>query len=217
MIKPSLRLSSNTVEALQQRDETGMGYYAINLEFDEESFERSAVIVGDHVVPSRHDEFVSMSDLFSGEVFPERQSGGVRLRVPSKPRQPVALPPSYTPSLGAIALLGSVTLSSKATFYRFLSISHDHRYVGGQLLHGTYLTTELDRGYANTGFAAVGRYALPIPVPASHLLSYELPVGTKLLIGTVLPNYGQAGGGVEVKTTVSVAATQLKLPKLPDY
>jgi len=46
-------------------------------------------------------------------------------------------------------------------------------------------------------FAAVGRYALPNPASASyifHIVTFDRPT----LIGTATPNFGQAGGGVEV-------------------
>jgi hypothetical protein len=85
------------------------------------------------------------------------------------------------------------------------------------LAKGTYLTTDRDRQYANTGFAVVGRYALPIPIPASNVFEYELPSGTTLAIGTVLPNYGQAGGGVEIRTIADVAAVQSVQPSIPEY
>jgi len=73
----------------------------------------------------------------------------------------------------------------------------------------------------------VGRYALPIPVPASFVFEYELP-GTMVLqggasqptvlqVGTVQPNFGQAGGGVEVKTIAPLNAKQTLLKSLADY
>lgn len=75
----------------------------------------------------------------------------------------------------------------------------DPAFDGQTLCAGTYLTTLLDHSLTNTGFGAVGRYALPIPAPATHLYQYELPRGTSLGVGTVAPMFGQSGGGVEAK------------------
>lgn len=87
-----------------------------------------------------------------------------------------------------------------------------------ELSKGTYLTTALDKIYANTGFAVVGRYALPVPLPATYCIQYEVPKGTQLKAGTVAPNFGQAGGGVEVllnDDTVNVKLIGLHV--LPDF
>jgi hypothetical protein len=54
-------------------------------------------------------------------------------------------------------------------------------------------------------------------VPASHVHTYELPPASRLLVGTVLPSYGQAGGGVEVKLPAATAATAFAHPTLDDF
>jgi hypothetical protein len=63
----------------------------------------------------------------------------------------------------------------------------------------------------------VGRFALPVPVPACHQFIYQLPVGTVLKVGTVLPQYGQAGGGVEVQLTHGETVTLLQYRKLDEF
>ena len=81
----------------------------------------------------------------------------------------------------------------------------DRRFSAGQIIQNTYLTSFNDQQFVNSGFGAVGRYAMPLPLPASYKHQYTFPAGIRLLVGTVAPQFGQAGGGVEVKTTSSVS------------
>lgn len=92
-------------------------------------------------------------------------------------------------------------ISSKRpySYYRFCAYSHDKRVDNntGDFLPGTYATTYNDLHFVPSGFAAVGRYALPNPASARfvfQLVTYDRPT----LMGTAPPNFGQAGGGVEV-------------------
>jgi Tuberculosis necrotizing toxin len=150
------------------------------------------------------------------EVIPKRTDALAKLSVAS-------ISPKYTGAAGAIPLIGSDTLKKDTVFYRFLSSSSDPRYATdaltgtNQLSAGTYLTTRRDQRYANTGFATVGRFALPIPRPASYVHRYELPAGTTIDVGTVAPMFGQAGGGVEVHLPTTQSATLLGSSQVPDY
>jgi hypothetical protein len=129
----------------------------------------------------RHEEGSSILALL---VVSGRGLGLVRPQVVhlagSWPRNVATLPPGYRPAVGAVPLLGSAILSVDTAFYRYTGSANDPRLAGGSLARDTYLTTELDKSYANTGFAAVGRYALPLPVPSSHVHVYVLPQGTTL-------------------------------------
>lgn len=84
------------------------------------------------------------------------------------------------------------------SYYRFSSTPTDRRIApDGSFLPGTYATTYADLHFVPSGYAAVGRYAIPNPASArfvSQILTWDRP--TKM--GTVTPNFGQAGGGVEV-------------------
>ncbi|MBX9947823.1 MAG: hypothetical protein K2Y39_01540 [Candidatus Obscuribacterales bacterium] len=115
------------------------------------------------------------------------------------------LPQNYVAVPGSHCLIGRINLAKATRFYRYTSNPTDSRFSVNTLRADTYLTTENDQTFVNSGFGAVGRYALPMPVPASFRREYELPAFTSLMVGTVGPNYGQAGGGVEVKTTANVA------------
>lgn len=51
---------------------------------------------------------------------------------------------------------------------------------------------------APSGAAAVGRYALPHPLPANFLYTLVPPMATSMQFGAAPPSFGQSGGGVEV-------------------
>lgn len=85
------------------------------------------------------------------------------------------------------------------SYYRFCASPYDKRVDKntGDFLPGTYATTYNDLHFVPSGFAAVGRYAIPNPASArfvSQIITYNRPT----LMGTSPPNFGQAGGGVEV-------------------
>ena len=68
----------------------------------------------------------------------------------------------------------------------------------GSFVPGTFATTLRDSRVVPSGLAAVGRYALPNPFPANRQY-YIVPIaGTQTISGAVIPNFGQAGGGVEI-------------------
>lgn len=84
-------------------------------------------------------------------------------------------------------------------YYRFCAYRRDKRVdsTTGEFLAGTYATTFADLHFVPSGFAAVGRYALPNPASARFV--FQIVTMTRpILVGTAAPNYGQAGGGVEV-------------------
>jgi hypothetical protein len=84
------------------------------------------------------------------------------------------------------------------SYYRFSTAPRDKRIMpNGDFMPGTYATTYSDFHFVPSGFAAVGRYAIPNPASARfvfQIVTYDRP--TKM--GTATPNFGQAGGGVEV-------------------
>jgi hypothetical protein len=68
----------------------------------------------------------------------------------------------------------------------------------GEILAGTYGFPESELDFVPTGFAAVGRYALPDLPPACRRFEIRPPAAYTLKCGAAVPLYGQAGGGVEV-------------------
>ncbi len=97
------------------------------------------------------------------------------------------------------ALVKKATTRSGDRFYRFSASSKDGRIEdeSGDF-PGTYATSARDWLMAPSGFAAVGRYALPNVQPASYVYEIVPRPDTEIHVGTVAPGYGQAGGGVEV-------------------
>ncbi len=85
-------------------------------------------------------------------------------------------------------------------FVRFSAFQNDRRVrPDGSILPGTYVTSKRDTLCAPSGYAVVGRYALPNPVSATNRFDMLVPGGTSGLVGTVSPAFGQSGGGVEIE------------------
>jgi len=124
---------------------------------------------------------------------------------------------SYIGATGASPLIGDNILLDDTVFYRFISSDTDFRYNNGLLSAETYVTTANDAVHVNTGFSVVARFALPLPLPASYRIEYEIPKGTRIQVGTVAPNFGQAGGGVEIFIPEVTVATQKNVSKIPDF
>jgi len=74
----------------------------------------------------------------------------------------------------------------------------EHRISTGDL-PGTYATTVHDDRLVPSGLSAVARYALPNPAPAVHRFVVSPGPQTRIHCGTVIPQFGQSGGGVEVR------------------
>jgi hypothetical protein len=116
-------------------------------------------------------------------------------RIPAAAATPAA-PPVVTalPS----SLVKKVTLLVDRKFHRFSAFKPDRRITStGDFVPGTYAVPESELPFLPTGFAVVGRLALPSPLPASHHYEISAKSGTVVEFGTVAPAYGQAGGGVE--------------------
>lgn len=95
------------------------------------------------------------------------------------------------------SLIKSTTLTTPRVFHRYSAYHPDRRVdpVTGDFLPRTYAVPELEVAFIPTGFAAVGRLALPGNLPASNHYVIEAQVGTPVRFGTVAPASGQAGGG----------------------
>lgn len=96
-------------------------------------------------------------------------------------------------------LMKKVKLKSSRVFHRYSAYKLDRRVNPhtGDLAPGTYGVPESEVPFVPTGFAAVGRLALPSQSPASNHFQIEAVAGTEVYFGTVAPAFGQAGGGVE--------------------
>jgi len=105
-------------------------------------------------------------------------------------------------------LVTTTTADGKRVFYRFSAYNPDKRInpTTGALAPGTYTTTDNDQTVVPSGLAAVGRFALPNTAPAIHVHECTPALGTAILVGTVAPAYGQAGGGVEALFAAGAAS-----------
>jgi len=84
-------------------------------------------------------------------------------------------------------------------FIRFSYTRNDPRIEAtGGVAAKTYATTYRDGVIITSGLSAVGRYALPVPLPATYLFLLTPPADTPVHFGAAVPLFGQAGGGVEV-------------------
>lgn len=141
--------------------------------------------------------------------FQSRQSAIVALNK-------AVITPNWTGVPGPHPLIGRVTLPANTQVYRNLSSSKDFRYDGTKLRSGTYVTTSKDIVHANTGFAIVGRYSLPLAIPASYFSVYELVYDADIEVGTVEPLFGQSGGGVEIRFVDDTPVNKIKKGVIDD-
>jgi hypothetical protein len=113
------------------------------------------------------------------------------------------------------SLVKHVSLSANRVFHRFSAFNPDRRVdsITGNFLPGTYAVPESEVPFVPTGFTAVGRFALPNNLPASHHYEIEAPAGAAVDFGTVAPAFGQAGGGVEAY--FKNAVTNARVPPTP--
>jgi hypothetical protein len=140
----------------------------------------------------------------------------------------ISLPQIANPTAGGVlmvalpsSLVKHVSLPANRVFHRFSAFNPDRRVdpKSGSLLPGTYVAPESEIPFVPTGFTAVGRFALPNNLPASHHYVIEAPAGTSVDFGTVAPAFGQAGGGVEAYFKNAVTNAQVPptpASKLPD-
>lgn len=136
-------------------------------------------------------------DLVVQTLFVAPQPSGFRLL---HARIPATATPAALPTITALpsSLVKKVTLLVDRKFHRFSAFKPDRRVTPtGDFVPGTYAVPESELLFLPTGFAVVGRLALPSPLPASHHYEISAKGGTVVEFGTVAPAYGQAGGGVE--------------------
>jgi hypothetical protein len=119
----------------------------------------------------------------------------------------------------AAPLSGSDTLKQNTPMFRFTAQQKDICFdpTTSELRSGTYLAPTLDAVHVNTGYRAVGRYSLPCPHPARFQHEYIIPAGTQIHVGTVEPQFGQSGGGVEVRLDSVTKVRHIKTTDITDY
>ena len=85
-------------------------------------------------------------------------------------------------------------------FYRYEPFPTSRRIdqVNRKVTLGTFACPASEGPFVQSGFAAVGRFALPNLLPACFRWELQPISGTRMRCGASVPLYGQAGGGVEV-------------------
>lgn len=113
---------------------------------------------------------------------------------------PTAVPPAHpgtpTPPYGHLPFTGNTQAGD--TYYRCEPYPTSRRLIAPNIIVAdTYAIPESEDGLYPTGFSAVGRYALPCFFPACYKWTIK-PIPGQVKCGTVVPQFGQAGGGVEI-------------------
>jgi hypothetical protein len=220
--KPLMELPDSNMRDLHAGPATGIDFYIVRGPQGFLAVLEDATALPLYLTP----DYYCLDDLLAGDPLPTMKLMSPHLvGLSARPNRTQAIAaliaagisPAYTGTAGAIPLVKTYTLGAKTTFYRYLSALPDARYSAGILSAKTYLTSKIDKAHADTGFGAVGRYALPLPLPAIHVVEYRLPAGTVIEAGTAAPSFGQAGGGVEVCLTANTAATVGATTTLSDY
>lgn len=87
----------------------------------------------------------------------------------------------------------------------------------GQIVAGTYFTSESESLHCTSGFAVVGRFALPSNASAHYRHQIILEEDIEALVGTVMPNFGFAGGGVEIFTLQPITKYRWGMQEIPMF
>jgi hypothetical protein len=121
-----------------------------------------------------------------------------------------------TPLHGSPPFFGQTTAPTSG-FSRFSAFRNDRRRLPNGDVAGTYATSSGDAAMVPSGTAAVGRYALPSPMPAVFRSDFVVGPGVALRFGTVAPMFGQSGGGSEVEFVNGVASVQPRMVTISEY
>ena len=113
------------------------------------------------------------------------------------------------------------SVSPHERYLRYTAFTSDRRIdmANRSILANTYVTTAREAGIAHSGQAAVSRFGLPNPYPAWICYEVRPTQSIQIQCGNFAPNFGQAGGGVEIlllsKTSKgTVRVPPRKIPKL---
>ncbi len=137
------------------------------------------------------------------KIGPNRQVVRLSGNPPPPPPPPVGGivgPPAPPPQIyGHLPFVNTVV--GNEVFYRWEAwpVSQRVNQKTGAIAKGTFTSPQSEVPFVPTGFAAVGRFALPFLPPASFRWELKPPAATVFRCGASVPLYGQAGGGVEAE------------------
>jgi len=212
---PISKLSKDDQKRLAKEPETGMGFQVVFGSVGGKEG-RFVVLASLLVLPAREaaeleEAFEELSEHGAGEIeeAPAQRaqvSGSlsvIEARLPD-PRVVAArsqlAPQQATPPLvPKTALVVTRRSAVPEAFFRCSPRKKDPRVdpKTGDFARGTYAAPWSEIPLVPSGFAAVGRYALPNPFAARRIYPIVTDT-TPQLVGAAAPAFGQAGGGVEV-------------------
>jgi hypothetical protein len=215
-----LKLSDTQAEDLDERPEAAMGLHFA------EADNRLGLILSGHVLMFPYEDGNESSNYLADKLWfnrdrnmDEEAESKLLKNLDHAPAKVTYIPPAHPWVLGFILsppgylpppprrpayIYGHLpfdgTTQTRDVFYRCEHWLTSRRVLRatGDILAGTYGFPESELRFVPTGFAAVGRYALPDLPPACRQYEIRPPSGYKLRCGAAIPLYGQAGGGVEV-------------------
>ena len=203
---PPRRASTGLQEDLLSNCESGMGYQIAEIQSD---LVTTWFLVLNAEVAFPLPEFIPINRLGFWIPFREKLSNSdIRWLYDSIEPASATSEPETAANLdelrGTVSRVlthGSYASTSRPgeSFVRYTAFHRDRRINSdGSVPSGTYVTTQTERPHVPSGLAAVSRYSLPNPTPALYTFTISPPSGVDLWCGTVVPKFGQAGGGVEV-------------------
>jgi hypothetical protein len=194
------RLNEKAIATLLAREEAGMGYQLLSARINGPELDTYVVLNCELAIPINE---MSKIPYASVETLTQKADEARSFEIKELLNQGDLPPPTGGSGAPAKPLAPTPILARKTNmnegFARVSAYPNDKRVLSdGSLVSGTYATTIADIKEVPSGFAAVGRYALPNPMSAVFV--YVIVPSSPVLIngGTVRPAFYQAGGGVQV-------------------
>ncbi|QND24523.1 hypothetical protein HB774_34615 (plasmid) [Rhizobium leguminosarum bv. viciae] len=139
----------------------------------------------------------------------------IAFRLGPLPTHPSATFPKLPP-YGHLPLVGAANTTDEFLRCEATPVSYRLDVVNQEIKADTYAIPRSEELFIPTGLSVVGRYALPCYFPA--VFKYLIQPTRRLNIdcGACVPQFGQAGGGVEVRVPRTTKAVKIsKMPPLP--
>lgn len=192
-------------EALRDREETGPGFQFVDIKdarrYQQDTDEENCVPPGHYIVFNCEffveRSFLEEEGLLAWPQKPSPTYEAFMLQFQVRPKTRTRnLSLGATPSRNTLVMYTRTTAGE--TYWRLSAYANDRRITEDRrLVKDSYVTSNSDIEVVGSGFAAVGRYALPNPFPSIYAFAVRPRPGTRISLGTVRPNFGHAGGGVE--------------------